>query len=286
MTAPSRRPGMLWASLAMLAVVAAMAAVVAADPSHPFTQGMDDAWRRLVGVGPDSAVYTGIVPMFFQYLGEGLGFALTVVVLPVAAGVCGRWRTALFLLASALFGPVLLAQIAKNLVDRPRPAPDAAAGLSGPLFHVDHGSFPSGHAATCAALVVALAAVIPASRTAWRRIWWAVGVLLMAGMVWQRTLVNAHWLSDTLFGLLIGAAGTLLMGWALWPWLRADDGRPFWFLHRAERAALVEENGRPAAPGAPRNRSIGRFGGTHRADPPLRHPRSTTTPEGHDRDNL
>ena len=31
-------------------------------------------------------------------------------------------------------------------VDRPRPVDDLANGLLGPLFPVDHGSFPSGHA--------------------------------------------------------------------------------------------------------------------------------------------
>ena len=43
-------------------------------------------------------------------------------------------------------GSGLFSQGMKNLVDRPRPAADETLGLFGPLFTVDHGSFPSGHA--------------------------------------------------------------------------------------------------------------------------------------------
>ncbi|MNJ04708.1 hypothetical protein D3C73_1655920 [compost metagenome] len=50
-------------------------------------------------------------------------------------------------------------------------------------------------------------------------------------MVWQRTLINAHWLSDTLFGLVAGVAGALLVWWAFWPLLQRDYGRPVWFCH-------------------------------------------------------
>ncbi|MFE5489613.1 hypothetical protein ACFQ7Z_06565 [Streptomyces virginiae] len=58
-----------------------------------------------------------------------------------------RWASAGFLLTACLGGNTLVGQGLKHLVDRPRPAD--------PLVRVDHGSFPSGHAATAALLVVA-----------------------------------------------------------------------------------------------------------------------------------
>ncbi|MGO7983606.1 phosphatase PAP2 family protein, partial [Rhizobium johnstonii] len=102
----------------------------------------------------------------------------------------------------------------KNLVHRPRPAADIENGLFGPLFSVDHGSFPSGHSITVGFVIVGVAALITPGN---RLIWWCIAPLLAVGIVWQRTLINAHWLSDTLFGVIAGAAGTLIVWWAFWP---------------------------------------------------------------------
>jgi len=228
---------MLWWALGLLAVFVAMGIAIAPDPSAPFTQPLDDAWRAVVGVGPDSGAYTWFVPMFFQQLGELPGVIVTVVVLPLALVAVGRWRSALFFVSVTAFGPGLLSQAMKNLVDRPRPAADPTLGLFGPLFSVDHGSFPSGHSISAAALAVSVAALIPPSRTLARRVWWVIGALLMVGMVWQRTLVNAHWLSDTLTGLLTGVAAALLMWWAFWPLLHRDHVRPLPFLRASSDGA-------------------------------------------------
>jgi len=217
---------MLWWALGLLAVFAAMGAAIAVDPSAPFPQPLDDAWRGLVGVGPDSGAYSWFLPMFFQLFGELPGVFVTVVVIPLALVLIGRWRSALFFLSVIALAPGLLSQAMKNLVDRPRPAADPILGLFEPLFSVDHGSFPSGHSISAAATAVSIAALIPPSRALARRAWWVIGALLMAGMAWQRTLVNAHWLSDTLVGLVTGAGAALLLWWAFWPWLHRDYGRP------------------------------------------------------------
>jgi len=229
---------LLWWALGLLAAFIVMGVAVGLNPDAPFTQGIDDAWRALVGTSPDSGTYTWFGPMFFQFLGEAPG-AIAMMLIPVGLAVVGRWRSALFFLAASLVSMGLYSQGMKNLVHRPRPAVDEALGLYGPLFQVDHGSFPSGHAVSAAALVFGIAALIPAARRTVRRVWWIVGAALMLGMMWQRTLINAHWLSDTVFGLVAGAAGVLLMWWAFWPWLQRDDGRPVWFLHLGERRAAV-----------------------------------------------
>mgnify|MGYP006341765573 FL=1 len=232
-----RPKAMLWTAIGLLAAFVVMAFAVGLNPSAPFTQGLDAAWRGVIGASPDDTLHTGPLAMFFQYLGEIPGAVLTVLVIPIALVIVGRWRSSLFFLSAVMLGPALISQVTKNLVDRPRPATDEALGLFGPLFMVDHGSFPSGHAVTAGAVTFAVAALIPSGRRTLRKIWWVIGALIMVGMIWQRTLINAHWLSDAVFGLIAGVVGVLLMWWAFWPLLRADYGRPVWFLHRGERAS-------------------------------------------------
>ncbi|WP_223693621.1 phosphatase PAP2 family protein [Leifsonia poae] len=230
---------MLWWSLGLLAAFVVMGVFVMIGRGVPFTQPLDDWWRTIVGASPDSALYRTAVPMFFQNLGEGPGTLVSVVVIPAVLVIVGRWRSALFFLSITLVGPGLFSQVMKNLVNRPRPAADPEHGLFGPLFLVDHGSFPSGHSVSAGALVFGIAALIPASRRLLRTAWWVIAAVLMVGMVWQRTLVNAHWLSDTVFGLAAGVAAALLMWWVFWPLLRQDYGRPVWFLHLGHRARLT-----------------------------------------------
>ena len=92
---------------------------------------------------------------------------------------------------------ILVSQLTKNLVHRPRPATDIENGLFGPLFSVDHGSFPSGHSVTAGFVIVGVAALFPAGK---RLVWWIIAAVIGGGMIWQRTLINAHWLSDTVLG--------------------------------------------------------------------------------------
>ncbi|MET0734734.1 MAG: phosphatase PAP2 family protein [Microbacterium sp.] len=235
-----RRPAALlgWA-LGLIAAFALMGVLVALNADAPFTQPVDAWWRAIVGAAPDGGSHTWWLPMFFQYLGEAPGALVMIILIPAGLAIVGRWRSALFFLSACLFSMGLLSQGMKNLVDRPRPAVDEILGLFGPLFSVDHGSFPSGHAVSAGVLVFAVAALIPPVHRIARTAWWIFGGLVMLGMMWQRTLINAHWLSDTFFGLAAGAAGALLMWWLFWPLLQKDHGRPVWFLHLGERRAAV-----------------------------------------------
>lgn len=229
-----RRPGwMLWTALGLLIVFVALALGVLADPDAPWSQGLDDLWRGAIGVGPESWLPGFALAQMFQHLGQLPGAVVMMLLLPLVLVLVGRWRSALFVIAVQLAGPGLLSQLTKNLVDRPRPAEDAAAGLFGPLVQVDHGSFPSGHSVSMAAIIITVLALIPASAVWMRRIWIVLGVLLALGMVWQRTLINAHWFTDTCAGLIGGAAVAVLLWWAFLPWLRRDQSRRIWFLRRA-----------------------------------------------------
>ena len=220
---PPRPLAMLWWSLGLVAAFALMGLLVAQDAAAPFTQPLDDWWRGLVGVGPDSGLYPSALPMFFQHLGEGPGALVGMILIPGALAFVGRWRSALFFLTVTLVGPGLFSQGMKNLVDRPRPAADETLGLFGPLFRVDHGSFPSGHAVSAGILIIAVAAVLPPAK---RRVWWFIGALIGPGMIWQRTLINAHWFSDAVFGVLGGASATLIIWWAFSTLLAKDYGKP------------------------------------------------------------
>lgn len=227
---------MLWTALGLLVAFVALALGVLAAPDAPWTQALDDLWRGAVGVGPDSWVPAFALAQLFQHLGQLPGAVLMMILLPLVLVLVGRWRSALFVIAVQLAGPGLLSQLTKNLVDRPRPAEDTVAGLFGPLVQVDHGSFPSGHSVSMAAIIITVLALIPASAVWTRRIWIVLGVLLAAGMVWQRTLINAHWFTDTCAGLIGGAAVAVLLWWAFLPWLRRDHERRVWFLRKVEAA--------------------------------------------------
>ena len=227
--APRSRP-LLLTGLVLLVLFVAMGAAVLADPQSPWTQAADNAWRALIGVGPSSPLPTSPVAMFFQQLGQLPGLVVMGIALPIVLAIVGRWRSALFVFVVQLAGPGLVSQLAKNIVDRPRPAADEAAGLYGPLFTVDHGSFPSGHAVSAAVAAVTILALIPAHRRVLLVLGYVLAVVLLVGIVWQRTLINAHWLSDTFAGILAGLGTALVLQWAFQPWLRRDHGRRPWFL--------------------------------------------------------
>lgn len=235
----TRTRKLLVIGLVLLAVVGMQAILVAAEPGSPWTQGFDDAWRSVIGVGPESGAYTWFLPMFFQQLGQLPGVVALLLVLPIALILVGRWRSALFVLAVQLAAPGLVSQVLKSTVNRPRPAVDEAAGLFGPLFTVDHGSFPSGHGVSTGALAVILVALIPATSKTARIVVIAIGALLAVGMIWQRTLVNAHWVSDAVAGVLAGIGVALVLWWTFEPWLRRDRGRRPWFI-RAQTSTTQE----------------------------------------------
>lgn len=130
----------------------------------------------------------------------------TDVVMPAtAAGVVlllalRLWHGALALLV-AVASTQAVVQLAKVVVERPRPAANEAAAHAGGF------SFPSGHSATAAALFGVLALV--AARHASGRARWllaSAGVALMAAVGVSRVLLGAHYPTDVLAGWLTGGA--------------------------------------------------------------------------------
>ncbi|MEV3854885.1 phosphatase PAP2 family protein [Streptomyces sp. NPDC050095] len=186
-------PGVLLVLLPVL-----IGAVVRAGVTDPPFQSLDDTWLRWMG-GPHKGVAHGAAAAL-NWFGGPAG-ALVPLAATVLLFAFRRPRAALFVLAATVLTQVAV-QALKHMVDRPRPAH--------PLVTVDHGSFPSGHAATMAVSVVAVAALLP---SAGRKVWWPVGVVLTLAMMWSRTWLHAHWLSDTGAGALAGAGVGLLVWW-------------------------------------------------------------------------
>jgi membrane-associated phospholipid phosphatase len=125
-------------------------------------------------------------------------FRIAVFVVIVVAFVKRNVRLALFLIASVELSG-LVTEIAKRLVDRPRP--DSA------LVSAYSSSFPSGHALGVLAAVAALLAVaLPVIRPALRARLIALGVVVIVTIGIGRVVLNVHHPSDVIAGWALGYA--------------------------------------------------------------------------------
>jgi membrane-associated phospholipid phosphatase len=142
-----------------------------------------------------------------------------------------------FLLAVYL-GDKLVTNGIKELVDRARPTLNPIAETLGP-------SFPSGHSSTAASFYAALALILARRRSARVRALLAgcAGAIAVA-VAASRVLLDVHWLSDVIAGVMLG-----------WAWFAlcavAFGGRRLHFAESLERAAAE------AAPAASERRSPG-----------------------------
>jgi len=194
------------AALVLLTAAGVFAAVIAADPAHPPTAGLDHWWLATAqGWQQPWLTRAGVV---ISYLAGPWGGTVLVAIVVFVLLLRRWWWTALFVALTEAAGSGA-SQLIKHLVRRPRPPH--------PLVRADFGSFPSGHVITTVAVGLALTAAL--ARPARRPVW-------LAGTALTRTCLRAHWLSDTFGSVLVAAGIALLLWWCFAPKLAAERRGP------------------------------------------------------------
>ena len=152
------------------------------------------------GAAHATATSTSVLKVLTQFRRERRGHRPRRVVVAVVETVRTRRRAVLGFLVAVFVGVTVIVNVTKWLVDRTRPDIDRLVGFSGP-------SFPSGHAATSAAVYAAIALVLVRGRSyRTRRAVAAVAVGIAGTVAATRVLLGVHWLSDVIAGLLVGWA--------------------------------------------------------------------------------
>lgn len=178
-------------------IAAALLGLVVTVRSGGLAFEFDEEWAE------DVLEIRGPVGDVISYFMNGLGGGIVgVFVVPIGVGLIlliarRPWAALYFVVASAVSAGAV--QLLKNLFGRARPEDIIVIS--------DFGSFPSGHVANAATIAVAIGIIAPYT---WVRVLGTAYTLLMAA---SRTYLGAHWISDTIGGILVGVGAALLM-WA------------------------------------------------------------------------
>ncbi len=132
------------------------------------------------------------------------------VLIPLALITCGMLvraglRHEAFAVAASLAGAMLISDLVKLLVSRPRPPVEHLQAVTG-------SSFPSGHTTQASAFWFSLAVVLGAAGAPPRttRVAATVALLVVLAVAASRVYLGVHYPSDVVAGMLLGT------GWAAW----------------------------------------------------------------------
>lgn len=200
---------LLWSTLPALLLVLAFGLWLQLERVGPTP--IDTAWLGFVGLDEGSVPYR--VAVVLAEVGGGTGVVICTAVLATVFVIGRRLRAAAFLVTTMLAG-VATSEALKAIVTRLRP--------SDQLYESLGYSYPSGHSMGAAALAVSLAIIAARSHGLragtnatttfpltfhWSFVLAAVWIL---AMMWSRTALQVHWLTDTLAGALVGIAVAVL----------------------------------------------------------------------------
>lgn len=190
----SRRWPLISASVCV-ALVVALGIVIALRPTQAFS--FDREWMGEI-VEHRSPFWLAPA-LVMNSLGAGIIGVIVVPVVTIVLLLLFRRPWAALYYAVAIIVSAGVVQLLKATVGRSRP--------KAILVTADVGSFPSGHTANAATMALVLAIVFPI-------VWvWVAGSCYTVAMMLSRTYLGAHWLSDTIGGLLLGV-GVAAMVWA------------------------------------------------------------------------
>ncbi len=193
-------PAAVAASIVAVLVIGAFGAYQRFAQTGVFA--IDTWWADTVSIERGSALFA--VAVFLAQVGDGIGAAACAAILAALCFALRRPRDGASVLTAALLG-VVMSEAVKALTLRTRP--------TGQLFESFGASYPSGHSMGAAALAVSVVLIaIGSDRIDSRLRGWitAAAVLWIAAMMWSRTALHVHWLTDTVAGALLGIAAAII----------------------------------------------------------------------------
>jgi undecaprenyl-diphosphatase len=177
-----------------LGVAVLLLSLLAIHPEGSGLQRVDNAAERYV-VTHRSAALTWVADEALNEVVGARGLLLIRVLATLWLGFRRRWwALAAFVLIYAVSDAST--ELMKHALSRPRPTDS--------LVHVTGLSFPSGQTVAITATTIALVLLL-VPPGAVRRILLGLALALSLAVAWSRVYLGAHWLSDTVAGVLLGA---------------------------------------------------------------------------------